>query len=69
VLVADLAGRPGLWKRAGQMGVVAGLDWPAFLALIPPGCRRESVIALARPYEAGLIEGGMELVKSRPDPG
>lgn len=65
-MVVDIAGRPGLWKRAGQMGVVAGLDWTAFKDLLPEGCRRERVLALARPFEAGLIEGGMEMVKSRP---
>lgn len=65
--MVDIGGRPGLWKRAGQMGVVSGLDWPAFKDLLPEGCNRERVLALARPFEAGLIEGGMEMVKSRPD--
>lgn len=45
------------------MGVVTGLDWSAFLALIPSGCQRDRVLALATPYEAGLIEGALELVK------
>ena len=46
--------------------MVAGLDWSAFVTLLPQGGRRPTFLALARAYEGGLIEGAAELAKKNP---
>jgi hypothetical protein len=63
VLVADIASRPGLWKRAGQAGTPCGIDWGSAVVLIPSGFDRDRIVGLMRDYEAGLIEGAGETAK------
>lgn len=46
-----------MWKRAGQIATIVGLDWPAALALVPESVDRERVVHLLRNYEAGMVEG------------
>lgn len=55
--------RPGLWARAGQTGVVCGLDWAALRALIPPASDVERVLALAAALEDGMLEGAAEAAR------
>lgn len=54
-----------MWKRAGQVGTIAGLEWPAALDLIPAAADRERVSHLLRDWEAGMLEGAAQLAKTR----
>lgn len=55
--------RPGLWVRAGQTGVICGLDWTAVRSLVPPGSDVERVLALAGAIEEGMLQGTGETAK------
>lgn len=62
-MVHDIAARPGVWKRSGQIAAIVGIDYPAALGLIPEGADRPKVIHLLKSYEAGLIEGSVNQAK------
>lgn len=55
--------RPGLWVRAGQTGVICGLDWGALRSLISSSADVERVLALAAALEEGMLEGSAEAAK------
>jgi hypothetical protein len=60
VVAARLAFAPGVFIRAGQVGVVTGFDWGALGVLIPPHGDRERVISLLQVMENGVLEGSRE---------
>lgn len=62
-MAADIGGRPGIWRRAGQAGVPCGLDWGQASGLIPAGADRDRVLALLETYETGLLEGSAETAR------
>lgn len=66
-IAVDIGVRPGIWKRAGQVATIVGLDWPAAIALIPAKADKEKVERLLTDYEAGLIAGSQALAKQRAD--
>lgn len=62
-MVRDIAKRPGVWKRSGQIASIVGIDYVAAMALVPDGADRTKVSQLLQSYEAGLIEGSVKLAK------
>lgn len=66
-MAVDIAGRPGVWRRAGQAGVPCGLDWAQATALIPPHADRAAVVEALRHFETGLVEGAAETAKRQAD--
>lgn len=66
-MATDIAERPGIWLRSGQVGVIVGLNWPAALAAIPTRADRDRVERLLKEYELGLLSGSSKAAKASAD--
>lgn len=58
-----------MWVRAGQIGIIAGLDWAGIMSVIPATADREKVEHLIKAYERGLVSGSATLAaRAAPKP-
>lgn len=60
-------GRPGVWKRVGMTGVLAGLDLNEALASLASGLDVDFARRLFVTAEAAYLPAALALVKNRAD--
>jgi hypothetical protein len=58
--------RPGLWRRAGLFGEVAGLDYGAAMIFAPKGCDADEYAHFLACAEAGLMQA-VDEARKKPD--
>lgn len=58
--------RPGVWKRAGLFGDVAGLDYGAAMIFAPSGADGEMFAHFLACAEAGLMQA-VDESRTKPD--